>query len=65
MVKKFLKRKQCEFTELNIDDNPSLRDDLMQLSGRSMVPVVVVEDENGGRRITTGFNPGELASLLE
>lgn len=63
-VKKFLSRKGMDYQELNIDEQPDLMAQITNLTGQSRVPVTMVEDSSGMKRVTTGFNPGELSSLL-
>ena len=41
MVKKFLQIKGADYSELNIDENPSLRQEAISLSGAMTVPVMI------------------------
>lgn len=64
MVKKWLASKGQQYQEVNLDERPELRQEVIGLSGRMEVPVTVISDETGGRDITVGWNPGKLAAAL-
>lgn len=64
-VKKYLDIKQHTYDIVNLDQNPSVADEIVAKSGSRSVPVVVVRDENTNHEaITVGWNPGRLASML-
>ena len=65
MVKKWLTSKGQTYQEVNLDDQPELRQEIIELSGQMAVPVTVVSDESGDTKdITVGWNPGKLAAAL-
>lgn len=65
MVKKFLQIKGADYSELNIDEDPSLRQEAISLSGVMTVPVIAVSDETGSiKGVSVGYNPSQLSSLL-
>ena len=65
MVKKFLQIKGADYSELNIDENPSLRQEVISLSGAMTVPVIAVSDDSGSiKGVSVGYNPSQLSSLL-
>ena len=66
MVKKFLQVKGKDYVELNVDDNPDLRQEAIAVSGGAMtVPVIAVSDEGGlVKGFSVGYNPGQLSSLI-
>lgn len=64
MVKKWLTSKGQQYQEVNLDEKPELRQEVISLSGRMEVPVTVVSAEDGQRDITVGWNPGKLAAAL-
>lgn len=64
MVKKWLKSKGQEYQEVNLDENPELRQEVINLSGRTTVPVTVVANDVGQQDITVGWNPGKIAAAL-
>lgn len=47
-ARQLLKRKQVEFTEIDIDKDPALREQMMQRSGRRTVPQIFVGDVHVG-----------------
>lgn len=64
MVKKYLTTKGQKYDEVNLDDRPELRQEIINLSGQMTVPVTVVTSETGEKAITVGWNPGKLAATL-
>lgn len=64
MVKKFLTTKGQEFSEVNLDDEPERRQEALDLSGAMTVPVTVIENSDGMKNVTVGYNPSQLASAL-
>jgi glutaredoxin 3 len=64
MVKKFLTMKGQEYQEVNLDENPDRRQEAIEVSGAMTVPVTVVENGDGLKNVTVGYNPAQLASAL-
>lgn len=64
MVKKFLKIKGHEYDEVNLDDFPERRQEALEISGAMTVPVTVIENGDGMKDVTIGYNPSQLASAL-
>lgn len=65
MVKKFLQIKGAEYSEINIDESPNLRQEAISLSGAMTVPVIAVSDDSGILKgVSVGYNPSQLSSLL-
>lgn len=64
VVKKFLDNKGQTYTVVNLDDQPELRQSVIEMSGAMTVPVTVVEDEDGNKNITVGWNPAKLAGAV-
>jgi glutaredoxin 3 len=65
MVKKWLTSKGQTYQEVNLDEKPELRQEVIELSGQMAVPVTVVSDAQGENKdITVGWNPGKLAAAL-
>lgn len=65
MVKKWLKTKGQDYSEINLDEQPDLRQKVIEMSGQMAVPVTVISDENGdNQEIAVGWNPGKLAAAL-
>jgi glutaredoxin 3 len=63
-VKKYLTSKGQEYTVVNLDEKPEIRQEVIQMSGAMTVPVIVVEDGSGMKNITVGWNPAKLASAI-
>jgi len=57
-VKRFLKMKNKDFEEINLDNNPSLRQELIAKTGAMTVPITT-----NGEKYVVGFKPAELAEL--
>lgn len=65
MVKKWLATKGQAYSEVNLDEQPELRQMVIELSGGMTVPVTVVTDDTTNQQnITVGWKPGELAAAL-
>ncbi len=65
MVKKWLTTKGQTYSEVNLDEKPELRQEIIDLSGQMAVPVTVVSNEGSDQKdITVGWNPGKLAAAL-
>lgn len=65
MVKKWLTMKKVEYSEVNLDEQPDQREKVMQISGASTVPVVVIEDDaTDETTISIGYKPGQLAAAV-
>jgi glutaredoxin 3 len=59
MVKKYLTSKGVEFTEIDVEDNPDIRQELFNKTGAMSVPIT----EKDGQYVI-GWNPSELAKLI-
>ena len=64
MVKKYLELKGASYSEVNIETNPDKQKEMMELSGQQRVPVTIIEQEDGNRDISIGYNLSSLASAL-
>lgn len=64
MVKKYLTTKGQQYDEINLDEQPELRQKAIELTGQMTVPVTVVTNEGGDQDVTVGWNPGKLAAAL-
>lgn len=64
-VKRYLDIKKQPYEVVNLDENPSLESIVIGKSGARTVPVVMIDDGNGGETVASiGWNPGALASAL-
>lgn len=66
-AKKLLDHKGAQYTEIRIDLNPAMRNEMMTLTGRKTVPQILIDGESIG-----GFDDlyalevaGQLDKLLE
>ncbi len=66
MAKKLLEKKGLVYTEINVDDNPALRQEMMQKTKRRTIPQIYIGEHHVG-----GFDElyalekrGELDGLL-
>ncbi len=64
MVKKYLDMKGASYDEINIEINPERRDEMTQLSGQHRVPVTIIEQTDGKKDISVGYNLSSLASAI-
>ena len=64
MVKQYLKMKGQNYDEINIEEQPERRDEMVALTGQMNVPVTVVTKEDGNRDVTVGYNLGKLSSAI-
>lgn len=60
MMKAYMQNKGIEYEEKDVDADPSLVDKIVELSGRMMVPLTVVN-----QTVISGFNVGALVSALD
>jgi glutaredoxin 3 len=63
-VKDFLKQKNVEFEEVNLDDEPERRQELLDVSGQLAVPVIVVTKDDDSKDVTVGLNLAKLATAI-
>lgn len=58
MVKQYLSMKGKEFSVVNLDDDPAMRQTLYERTGAMTVPITQVDDE-----YIVGWNPAKLATI--
>lgn len=59
MVKQFLTMKGKEYEVINLDDNPEMRQSLIEKTGAMTVPITKVKDD-----YIIGWNPGKLMAAI-
>ena len=59
-VKKYLKSKNIEFEERNVEDNEEYAKEAFAISGDDIVPVTTVDDKN----FVVSFDKAKLDALL-
>lgn len=63
-VKDYFKQKNVTYEEVNLDENPARRQELLNMSGQLAVPVTVVTKADNSKDVVVGFNLPKLASAL-
>lgn len=63
-VKDFLKQKDVSYEEVDLDEHPARRQELLQLSGQFAVPVTVITSDDGSKDMVVGFNLPKLAAAV-
>lgn len=63
-VKDFFKQKDVAYDEINLDEQPQKRQEILAATGQLAVPVIIVEKDDGARDVTVGFNLPKLSSAL-
>ena len=65
-AKRLLDNKEVEYTEVNVDENPSLREEMVLRTQRQTVPQIFIDDEHvGGFDDLSELNhAGKLDALL-
>lgn len=58
MVKKFLQIKKIDYSEVDVTNDMSLRDELYKKTGLMSVPITT-----DGEKFVVGYNPGMLAKF--
>lgn len=63
-VKQFFEDKDVAYTEINLDEEPEKRQELMDISGQMTIPVTIVTTDDGSKKMTVGYDTSKLASEL-
>jgi glutaredoxin len=63
-VKDFLKQKNIEFEEVNLDEHPERRQELIEATGQLAVPVTIITKEDNTKAVTVGLNLPKLAAAI-
>lgn len=64
MVKKWLTSKNLKYEEINLDEKPELRSEVMKISGGMTVPVTVVTKDDNSTDVIVGWNLAKLAPAV-
>ena len=59
-VKKYLKLKNIEYQEINVEENEEAREELYKISGDEIVPVTTID----GKNYVVSFDKEKLDALL-
>lgn len=64
-VKEFLEKKEVSYNEINLDEQPDKRQEMMDLSGQMAVPVTIITAGDGSKNMIVGYDASKLSSALE
>lgn len=56
--------KNVKYQVIDIETNKIANDEVMELTGRTIVPTTVVEKTDGTKEIVVGFNLSKLAPAI-
>lgn len=63
-VKEFMQKKEVKYNEINLDQYPEKRQELVDISGQMAVPVTIITKEDGSKDMAVGFDTAKLSSSL-
>jgi glutaredoxin len=63
-VKEFFDKKEVSYQEINLDEQPDRRQEMVDLSGQMAVPVTIISGDDGSQSMTIGCDTSKLASEL-
>lgn len=64
MVKRWLKAKGHDYSEVNLDEFPEKQQEALAMSGALTVPVTVVTKADDSKEVVVGYNLAQLAPAL-
>ncbi|MDQ3158725.1 MAG: glutaredoxin [bacterium] len=64
MVKRWLKSKGVNYSEVNLDEFPDRQQEALEISGALTVPVTVVTKFDDSKSVVVGYNLAQLAPAL-
>lgn len=64
MVKKWLANKGHSYEEVNLDEQPERREEVLKMSGAMTVPVTIVTKNDDTQEVVVGFNLAKLAPAV-
>jgi len=64
MVKRWLQAKGHNYSEVNLDEDPSKQQEALEMSGALTVPVTVVTKQDDSKEVVVGYNLAKLAPAL-
>lgn len=63
-VKEFFNQHGVNYSEINLDEQPDKRQELVDMSGQMAVPVVIVTKNDGSKSMVVGYDAPKLSSAL-
>jgi glutaredoxin len=64
MVERFLDRKGLKYEVVNLDEQPELQQEVLEMSGALTVPVTVVTKQDDSKEVVVGYNLPKLAPAV-
>lgn len=64
MVKRWLQSKDMAYEEINLDENPERRQEVLEMSGAMTVPVTIVTKDDDSKEVVVGWNLAKLAPAV-
>ena len=64
MVKRWLQSKDMAYEEINLDENPERRQEVLEMSGAMTVPVTIVTKNDDSKEVVVGWNLAKLAPAV-
>lgn len=64
LVKKFLNAKEVTYNTVNMEENPDAMAKVMEMTGRSIAPTILVDKADGTQEIIVGFNLSKIAPAI-
>ena len=64
MAMDYLDEKNIEYISYDLSKNPEKAQEMMQASGQTGVPVIIIK-KDGEEKVVTGFNKSEINLILD
>lgn len=64
MVKQWLKSKNLQYEEVNLEQYPERQQEVLEMSGALTVPVTIVTKQDDSKEVVVGFNLAKLAPAV-
>jgi len=64
LAKQFFDDNKVEYTEINVAEDEVKRNELIEKTGRTAVPVIVLTKEDGNEEVIVGFDEVRLRDSL-
>ena len=64
MVERFLDMKGLKYEVVNLDEQPELQQEVLEMSGALTVPITVVTKQDDTREVVIGYNIPRLAPAV-
>jgi len=64
MVERFLDMKGLKYEIVNLDEQPELQQEVLEMSGALTVPITVVTKQDDSKEVVIGYNIPRLAPAV-